>query len=109
MLPSSTLSCEVNRLNAVSADLAYSSIGDLVWHDLNGNGIQDSGETGISDAPSCSPATIQTGTLSSCLRPPTQTEDAGSTGYVRKHTQYTFNPSRLGGGGELHGSTCRQR
>ncbi len=35
------------------ADFGYQgnvSIGDFVWNDVNGNGIQDSGETGISGA-----------------------------------------------------------
>ncbi|MPQ43543.1 SdrD B-like domain-containing protein [Clostridium tarantellae] len=31
----------------VVTDVVKSSIGDFVWHDLNGNGIQDGGEPGI--------------------------------------------------------------
>ncbi|MDN3460952.1 SdrD B-like domain-containing protein, partial [Rhodococcus sp. APC 3903] len=36
---------------SVRVDVVSSSIGDFVWHDLNGNGIQDSGEPGIANFP----------------------------------------------------------
>jgi len=32
-----------------SASLAYSTLGDFVWNDLNRNGIQDAGESGIAN------------------------------------------------------------
>src|SRR5207253_1077209 len=36
-------------IDAGLVPLPYGSIGDRVWHDLNGNGIQDTGEPGIAD------------------------------------------------------------
>jgi|GEM_PF-1064705 len=36
-----------NDLTVDAGALAYASLGDLVWHDNNGNGIQNAGELGV--------------------------------------------------------------
>ncbi|MEW6427154.1 MAG: SdrD B-like domain-containing protein, partial [Thermodesulfobacteriota bacterium] len=38
------------QVNVVPLETCAGKIGDLVWHDQNGNGLQDSGETGIAGA-----------------------------------------------------------
>jgi hypothetical protein len=45
---SPTKTCEKKSQCPADLYLAYSSIGDRVWHDLDGDGAQDSGEPGIS-------------------------------------------------------------
>lgn len=44
---SPTKTCEKKTDCPADLYLAYSSIGDRVWHDLNGDGLQDSGEPGL--------------------------------------------------------------
>jgi uncharacterized repeat protein (TIGR01451 family) len=81
------------------------SVGDFVWHDVNGNGIQDAGEPGIAGVTLTLTGTTNVGAL---VTDHTTTDAAGHYQFQEAPGTYTINvdAANFAGAGALVGYTA---